>query len=160
MNESAFESVLSKFSYGVYVIASSYDGKYNGCTVAWVSRVSFIPPIVAVSLAPERETHSYITQAGTFALSILPDSERGIELGRHFGLVSGREVDKFADVEYFTDKTGSPILKESVGYVDCEVSYSTEAGDHTIFIAEIISGKVLNESIEPLAFFPSHYFGR
>lgn len=160
MKKSKFENALSKFSYGVYVITSSYNGKNNGCTIAWVSRVSFVPPLIAVSLAPERLTHSYIKQSKTFALSIVPDSEKGVELGRHFGLVSGRKVDKFANIEYLTDKTGSPILKESVGYVECNVLYSTEAGDHTIFVGEIISGKVFDESINPLAFLSSHYFGR
>jgi flavin reductase (DIM6/NTAB) family NADH-FMN oxidoreductase RutF len=160
MRKSKFEDALSTFSYGVYVITSKMDEKHNGCTVAWVSRVSFAPPIVAVSLAPERLTHAYIKHSKVFAISVIPESDRGVELGRRFGLVSGRKVDKFANIDVFTDVTGAPILKEAVGYVECNVIFSTEAGDHTIFIGEIISGKVLSDSIKPLAFISSDYFGR
>ncbi|NIS74877.1 MAG: flavin reductase [Deltaproteobacteria bacterium] len=159
MKTSEFENALSKFSYGVYVLTASMNEKINGCTIAWVSRVSFEPPIVAVSIAPERLTHGYVKQAKTFALSVIPDSDRGVELGRHFGLVSGRKVDKFANIGYFTGETGAPILKEAIGYVECKVIFSTEAGDHTIFVGEILSGKVLDESEKPLTFIPSQYFG-
>jgi flavin reductase (DIM6/NTAB) family NADH-FMN oxidoreductase RutF len=159
MKKSKFEDAFSKFSYGVYVLTASTNEKINGCTIAWVSRVSFEPPIVAVSIAPERLTHEYVKQARTFALSVIPDSDRGVELGRHFGLVSGRKVDKFASIEYFTGETGAPILKEAIGYVESKVIFSTEAGDHTIFVGEILSGKVLKESERPLTFIPSQYFG-
>lgn len=160
MKKSKFEDSLSKFSYGVYVLTSSYNEKNNGCTIAWVSRVSFVPPMIAISLAPERLTHDYIRHSKVFALSIMPESDRGVELGRHFGLVSGRKIDKFANIEFITDKTGAPILKEAIGYVECNVIYSTEAGDHSIFIGEVISGKVFNETENPLTFISSHYFGR
>lgn len=160
MEKSKYEDVFSKFSYGVYVISSNFNDKINGCTIAWVTRVSFLPPLVAVSVAPGRLTHQYIKNSRNFALSVLPDGERGIDLGRKFGLVSGRKVDKFANIDHFSDLTGAPIIKESIAYADCNVIYSSEAGDHTIFVGEIVSGKVIDGSCKPLNFITSDYFGR
>jgi flavin reductase (DIM6/NTAB) family NADH-FMN oxidoreductase RutF len=150
---------MGKLNYGVYVLTSTFDESKNGCTVSWVSQVSFDPPIVTLSLAPGRFSHQFIKNAKTFALSILPDTDRGRELGRHFGVVSGRKFDQFANIECFSAETGAPIIKSAVAYMECKVLFSTDAGDHTVFFGEVISGKVISDAEETLSYLPSDYLG-
>jgi len=157
MENSKIDKVLGMLSPGVYVITSEYEEDCNGCTVSWVSRVSFSPPIIAVSVAPERMTHRYLKQSKEFALSILPDNERGVELAKQFGLVSGRKCDQFVNTEIFTDKTRAPIIKDSVGYIECKILFSADAGDHTVFFGEVISGNLLSENMKGLLYVPSTY---
>ncbi len=157
MKNSKIDKVLGMLSPGVYVLTSECEEDSNGCTVSWVSRVSFDPPIISVSVAPERMTHGYLKQSKAFALSILPENERGVELARQFGVVSGRKCDQFAHTKIFTDKTGAPIIKDSVGYIECKILFSTDAGDHTIFFGEVISGNLLLDDVKGLLYGPSTY---
>jgi flavin reductase (DIM6/NTAB) family NADH-FMN oxidoreductase RutF len=64
-------------------------------------------------------------------------------LAVHFGKQSGREVDKFHKVHYSTEKTGAPILKDCLAYLDCRVINQMDSGDHTIFLGEVLSGQVI-----------------
>jgi len=138
------QKIIAKaITHGVYVITTQVEGKKNGMTAAWVSQVSFKPPLVMASIAPARYTHDLIKSAGYFAINTLKEDQ--IELAKHFGFKSGRNTDKMADVEYFEGQYGSPILKEALAYIECKVVNIFEAGDHTIFVGEVVDGKVLRE---------------
>ncbi|MFQ5465295.1 MAG: flavin reductase family protein [Thermodesulfobacteriota bacterium] len=133
-----------KIVQGVCVISTVHEGRVNAMTAAWVSRVSFVPPLVMVAVGPTRFTHDMIRDSGVFAVNILgPDN---VETGRHFGLKTGRRTDKFAGVDYDTGVTGSPVLRDCVAWLDCRVYWQKEAGDHTVFIGEILDGGVTGET--------------
>lgn len=121
---------------GVFVVTTKEGDRLNGMTAAWVTRVSFNPPLVAVSIGKTRYSHGMVERSGVFALNIL--SEEQVALGKHFGFKSGRKTDKLKDIAHNTAKTGSPILEDIAGYLDCRVAGSCDAGDHTIFIGEVI----------------------
>ncbi|HDZ62175.1 MAG TPA: flavin reductase, partial [Nitrospirae bacterium] len=61
------------------------------------------------------------------------------------------------DIEYSTGKTGSPILKGIAGFFDCMVVNSCDAGDHTIFIGEVLGAEVF-ESDPPLLYRHDDFF--
>jgi len=136
--------------HGVYVISTKHEDRINAMTAAWVSRASFDPPLVTISVGKTRFTHDMIKGSGVFAVNVLsPDV---ISTARHFGLKSGRKTDKFAGVEYFTSVTGSPILKDCVAWMDCTVVTACDAGDHTLFIGEVLDGGVLREGAPTLIY--------
>ena len=138
-----FSEVLRKVTHGVFVISTRYKDKVNAMTAAWVGRASFEPPLVTVAIGRERYTHELIMHSGVFAVNVLgPDN---ISLGKHFGFKSGRDVDKFAGIDYTTGPTGSPILKECVAWLDCKVYSHHTTGDHTLFVGEVLDAKVLKE---------------
>lgn len=135
---------VKKIVHGVYVISTVHEGRVNAMTAAWVARVSFAPPLVMVAVGPARFTHDMIRDSGVFAVNVLgPDN---VERGKHFGLQTGKRVDKFAGVEYDTRVTGSPILRDVVAWLDCKVYWHKEAGDHTVFIGEILDAGVLKDT--------------
>lgn len=61
-----------------------------------------------------------------------------IEIGKHFGKQSGREVNKFLNINYDTRKTGAPILKNCIPFLDCLVVNSIPIGNHILFIGEVV----------------------
>lgn len=133
---------LRKIIHGVYVISTRHEGKVNAMTAAWVARASFDPELVTVAIGNTRHSHGMIKESGVFAVNIL--SVDNILIGKHFGTKTGKKTDKFVDISFDTKATGSPILKEAVAWLDCKVVSSVEAGDHTLFIGEVLDGGVLS----------------
>lgn len=148
------EEALGKFSYGVYVVGAKHAGRINALTCAWVMRVSHRPPLVAVSVGKSRFTHGMIASSRAFSVNVLARDQ--VELARHFGLRSGRDTDKFRGVAYREGVTGSPILEGVAAWLDCRLQGSVEAGDHTVFIGEVVEGGSTDR--EPLIYDPRDYW--
>jgi flavin reductase (DIM6/NTAB) family NADH-FMN oxidoreductase RutF len=81
-----------------------------------------------------------------------------VELGKRFGYKSGRKVDKFAGLEYFTATTGAPILPQAYAYLDLKLAQTFPAGDHTLFVGEVVDAKILHPQAQPLVFKKSDFF--
>lgn len=156
MEKNNIKECLDKFSYGVYIITSKYENILAGLTCAWVTQVSFSPLLIAVAIGKARYTHDIILKSGVFAVHIL--SEEQIELARHFGLQSGRNTDKFKNIDYELETTGVPILKNAVAWLKCKVYACYEVGDHTIFVGEILEGRIQREEKNLLKFRSSDYW--
>jgi len=152
----AIKDALKKLTHGVYVISTKSGDKVNALTATWVAQVSFSPPLVTIAIGKTRYSHNLIKEGGVFAINIL--GKDGVSTGKHFGLTTGRRTDKFANVSYDTKVTGSPILKDALAYLDCKVVSHHDAGDHTIFIGEILDGAVLKDE-RPLVYHRKDFFG-
>lgn len=150
------EKAMRLITSGVYVVTTRLDSRINGLTVAWLSRASFSPPLISVSIGKTRFTHDLIKKSQVLAVNVLAEGQE--ELARHFGFRSGREIDKFAGLEIRTAITGSPILQDVVAYLDCRVVGEIEAGDHTIFVAEAVEGAA-DDRLKPLVYRRESYFG-
>lgn len=142
--------------HGVYIITTRTKEKINGMTAAWVSQVSFQPLLLIASIAPERHTHDLIKESGYFAINTLAEGQE--DLAKHFGLKSGRKVNKFKDISYFDASNGSPVLKEALAFFECKVIETFVAGDHTLFIGNVVEAKILNSEKKPLIFRWEEYF--
>jgi flavin reductase (DIM6/NTAB) family NADH-FMN oxidoreductase RutF len=129
------DKVFSKFKSGVYVVTTTVDNVNYGWTISWVSKVSFNPPLVMISIGKNRKDHEKFMDAEVFAINVLGES--GLEIGRHFGLSDGKS-DNFKDIDTLELKTGSLIFKDVVGAVDCKIVKTVDAGDHVVFSGEVL----------------------
>ncbi len=152
MQEVAFASLV----HGVYVITTRSGEIINGMTASWVSQVSLKPLMVMVSIAPVRYTHDLIKASGSFAVNVLTSAQ--VELAKRFGFKSGRQVDKFAGLEWTAAVTGAPILPQAYGYLDLNLVNAFPAGDHTLFVGQVAAAKILNPQAQPLVFKKSDFF--
>jgi flavin reductase (DIM6/NTAB) family NADH-FMN oxidoreductase RutF len=152
MQEVAFSGLV----HGVYVVTTRVDDTVNGMTAAWVSQVSLKPLLVMVSIAPPRYTHNLIKESGIFAINVLTSDQ--VELGKRFGYKSGRKVDKFAGLDWFPAATGAPILPQAYAYLDLKLADMFPAGDHTLFVGEVVDAKILHPQARPLVFKKSDFF--
>ncbi len=149
------DTVLKAITTGVYVLTTQHQGKMNGSTVAWATPVSYDPLLVMVSLANLRVSHDLVQKSGYFCLNTLAEDK--VETARHFGFKTARDTDKMAGIGYSTSPNGVPILDEAIAYIECRVVDSFPAGDHTLFIGEAVSAKIVRPDAKPLVFDQEDY---
>jgi len=143
--------ILHKISYGLYVVSSRTGEKFNGQIANTVFQITSEPPIIAVSINKQNLTHEYIRESKVFTVSIL-SKETPMKFIGHFGFRSGRELDKFKDVNYRVGATGAPVVMENtVGYLEAEIIDSLDVGTHTVFIGKIIDAEIIKEG-EPMTY--------
>jgi len=143
---------LFNLSYGMCIVSSKKDGKINGCIVNTVFQVVPEPPMVAVSVNKQNLTHDYITNSNIFTVSILSEETPLLFIGK-FGFRSGRDIDKFKDVNYKTAVTGGPIvLDNTVGFIEAQVTKSIDVGTHTLFIGKIAACQTIDKSKIPMTY--------
>jgi flavin reductase (DIM6/NTAB) family NADH-FMN oxidoreductase RutF len=146
LKEAFFKGIVQ----GLYILTVKEGEKLNGMTAALVSRVCPDPPLVMVSIGKKNYTNELIKKAGHFVINTLAEGQQ--DIGRHFGFVSGREVDKLKDVEYFTGETGTPILKKTMSYLECEVVNALDTNGNTLFVGKVIGGQLLNRRKNALVY--------
>jgi flavin reductase (DIM6/NTAB) family NADH-FMN oxidoreductase RutF len=124
----------------VWVVTSAHEGHCNGLIATFVSPISIVPevPRFAVALSKLHHTWSLVQKSGVLAVHLLTADQ--VELAWKFGTQTGREVDKFADVPFHVGTTGSPILSEAKGWLECRVEASFDTGDRTLFLVEVVDG--------------------
>jgi flavin reductase (DIM6/NTAB) family NADH-FMN oxidoreductase RutF len=118
------------------------DGKPNVMTAAWVGICCSRPPCIAVSLRKATYTHGNIVERGAFTINT--PSEKYIKETDYFGLVSGREADKFSAAKLTpvrSEHVDAPYVKEFSLVLECKLRHTIEIGLHTQFIGEIIDVK-------------------
>ena len=150
------EVVFDALVHGVYVVTTRVGEKINGMTAAWVSQVSLKPLLVLVSIAPSRYSHDLIQESGVMAVNVLTSEQ--VELGKRFGFKSGRKVDKCAGLAWTAGATGAPILSQAYAYLDLKLVSTYPAGDHTLFVGEVVEAKILHPQARPLVFKKSDFF--
>lgn len=152
MQEIAFDALV----HGVYVVTTRLEDVVNGMTASWVAQVSLKPLLLMLSIAPARYSHRLIQESGVFAVNVLTDTQ--VELGKRFGYKSGRQVDKFAGLEWTRAATGAPILPQAYAYLDLKLRDTFNAGDHTLFVGEVVAARILHPEAQPLVFKKSDFF--
>ena len=140
---------LGKLYTSTAVVTMKARGKTNGITIAWMTRVSWSPPMVAISVGKTRFSHELIAESKAFCVCILRKDKA--EVAELFGTNSGRTMDKFSHVQYTLSEGNFPIPEGTIAYMECEVVEECEAGDHTIFVGKVIREKLL-EDADPLIF--------
>jgi flavin reductase (DIM6/NTAB) family NADH-FMN oxidoreductase RutF len=123
----------------VALVTVHANGKDSGMPAAWISPVSFNPPLFGVSISPKRHTHSMIVSAGEFVLNFLPLDKANIHA--QFGGCSGKDVDKFkkfAVKAHKGDMVSAPILEDAYAAFECKLHGRQVFGDHEWFVGEIL----------------------
>jgi flavin reductase (DIM6/NTAB) family NADH-FMN oxidoreductase RutF/rubredoxin len=148
MNKSAFY----KLSYGLYVITSGKEGKFNGQIANTVFQVTSEPPTLAVSINKLNFTHEHIRESRRFAVSILGDTAPMTMIGQ-FGFKCGRDTNKFEGISVRSGKTGVPIVVDhAVAFIETEVVEELDCGTHTIFLGQVVECDILDAEAEPMTY--------
>ena len=135
-------NVFRNLSYGVYIVSCKNGEKYTGCTVNSIMQITSSPATIALSVNKDNYTNSCIDISKKFAVSILSEKSNPLAIGT-FGFRSGRDFDKFSVIEHVF-KEGLPVIKDACGYLICELVDKVQTSSHTLFIANVIEGDVLN----------------
>lgn len=151
MSSELDRKALRDVTYGMYVVTSRLDGKFNGQIANTVFQVCSEPPRIAVSINKDNLTHEYISKSGVFAVSILSESTPMPFIGL-FGFKSGRDVDKLSQVNHKEGVTGCPCVTDNtISLLEAKVGGSTDAGTHTIFVGDLVGAEILQQGV-PLTY--------
>ena len=145
------KKVFHKLSYGLYIVSSKKEDKFNGQIANTVFQVSSRPPTIAVSLNKENFTNEYVKESSVFTVSVL-STETPMKFIGLFGFKSGRDIDKFINLKYKIGVTGAPVvLENTVAYLECRVIKSMDISTHTLFVGEVIDADIVEE-VEPMTY--------
>lgn len=147
-------NIFRKMSYGVYVVSTMDGDRPTGCIANSIMQITSSPATVAVSMNHENYTNSCIEKSGMFAFSILSEQSDPGLIGT-FGFQSGKNADKFADVE-FEMAAQVPVVKDSCGYVVCRVTDKMETSTHTVFLGEVVEAEAYREDARPMTYVYYH----
>ncbi len=131
-------NVMRQLSYGLFVLTSKVGDKDNGCIVNVAVQVTENPMRVVIAVNKNNLTHDQILESGIFNLNILTE-QTPMDVFRHFGFQSGRNVDKFKDCkERLQSANGVLYLPKYInGYISGKVIQTIDLTTHTMFIAEV-----------------------
>lgn len=144
-------SAFHKLSYGLYLVATEFEGKKAGYIANTVFQVTSKPPLLAISCHKNNYSTEVIRQAGKFSVSVLK-KDLDLKIIGDFGFMSGDELDKFAGVNTLTAVTGAPIVtNEALAWFDCTVHSEIDLGTHWLVIGEVQDSDLLSDE-DPLTY--------
>lgn len=146
-----FRRTCGRFATGIAVATvTGRDGQPFGLTINSFTSVSCCPPLILICIDYRCSLLPHFRASSWLGVNILSDSQQDISV--RFAL---RESDRFTDLEWHRGETGVPLIDSCLAQMECCVSQVVEAGDHAVFLAEVI--KVDWFKGEPLIYFGSEY---
>lgn len=124
----------------VLVSVADGEGNSNLFTAAWTGTVCSNPPMVSVSVKPERYSYHMIEKTGEFVINLT--TEKLAYATDYCGVKSGRDVDKWKKMELTKiqgEKVKVPMVKESPVNLECKVIEKKKLGSHHMFLAEVVA---------------------
>jgi len=148
-----FKQTMRQWVSGVTIVSMQADDFAHGLTVSGFVGLSLEPPLVLISIGQELHSHTLLGKSRAFAVNFLRADQR--DLSDKF---AGRwgDVDRFSGVSWHAEETGSPVFDDCAAWMDCRVVSSYQAGDHTIYIGEVVAAGV-NHSAAPLLYWDGDY---
>ena len=124
----------------VMVSVADGSGKKNIITVAWTGTVCSDPPMVSISVRPERYSYQMIQETGEFVINL---ATKELAFATDYcGVKSGRDIDKFKELGLTAmpaSKVKAPLIGESPVSIECKVTEVKHLGTHDMFLAEVVA---------------------
>ena len=155
----------------VMVSMADENGKSNIITVAWAGTICTNPPMLSISVRPERYSYDILKQTGEFVVNLT--TEELAYATDYCGVRSGRDVDKFKEMDLHEEQASqvkAPMIQESPVNIECKVRKIEELGSHHMFLADIVAVNIdesyLNEKnkfelgkAKPIVYSHGEYYG-
>jgi len=139
--DSSLDRALGRISSGLYIITAKKGNVSSAMLASWVIQASFEPLGVAIAVSKDRAIESLLHVGDTFVLNVLEEG-RYQPLMKHFLKRFPPGGDRFAGVDIYPAKNGSPILAQSLAYMECAVTSRMESNDHWVVYATVQTGRV------------------
>jgi flavin reductase (DIM6/NTAB) family NADH-FMN oxidoreductase RutF len=142
MDATAAATLIAWLDQEIWLVTAQAGEQRGGLIATFVSPAAIVAeePRMLVGLAKQHHTWSLVEASGCLGLHLL--AEEHLEWVWRFGLQSGRDVDKFEGLTFQTRVTGTPLLDEAIGWMDCRVETSLDTGDRTLYLLEVVESRV------------------
>lgn len=154
ISQADFRITLGHFATGVTVVSVEQDSEIHGMTANAFCSVSLDPPLVLVCVDHKARTHAHLHARKRFGVNILASNQRAISEYYALPIPDHREAEKIG-ARFDRTAHGTPVMRGALAYLECKLHSSQDAGDHTIFIAEV--EEVVVRKGEPLLYFQGDY---
>ena len=124
----------------VMVSVTDGEGRDNIITIAWAGTNCTNPPMVSISVRPDRYSYDLIRKTGEFVINLT--TEKLAWATDYCGVRSGRDVDKFGDLHLTKEPAAhvrAPMIGESPVSIECRVEDEMAYGSHTLFTARVLA---------------------
>ncbi|MBQ2804084.1 MAG: flavin reductase family protein [Lachnospiraceae bacterium] len=124
----------------IMVSMADAQGKYNIITLAWAGTVCTNPPMVSISVRPERYSYPILKETGEFVINLT--TKKLAYATDYCGVKSGRDVDKFKEMKLTPMKASlvkAPLIAESPVCIECRVREIISLGSHDMFLADVLA---------------------
>lgn len=154
----------------VMISVRDQAGNDNIITVAWAGTVCTNPPMVSISVRPERYSYHMLEESGEFVINLT--TEKLCFATDYCGVRSGRDVDKFEEMKLTKEeasRVNAAMIAESPVNIECRVKKIEKLGSHHMFLAEVLAvhadeaymderGKFDLNRAEPIVYSHGEYF--
>lgn len=141
--------IMGCFATGVTIVTTDSDPP-TGLTANSVTSLSLDPPLVLFAVDKKASSLEAFKETQRFAISILTAEQQ--DISNRFATPGPKD---FSDLSIKTAETGSPILADSLAWVDCKVVDILPGGDHDIFVGEVVAGDA--KEGDPLLYYAGKY---
>lgn len=153
----------------VMVSVADKEGRNNIITIAWAGTICSNPPMVSISVRPERYSYNILKETGEFVINL---TTKDLTYATDYcGVKSGRDVDKFKEMGLTAlpgKEVKAPLIAESPVNIECKVTQVIPLGSHDMFLAEVVAvhvdekyidekGKFHLDKAEPIAYSHGDY---
>lgn len=155
VTQAEFRAAMGCFATGVTVITVDHDGEVHGMTANAFTSVSLDPLLVLVCVDRKARTHAHLHARQRFGVNVLAENQRSIS--EYYARPSQSHDNAEEEVGAKFDRTSqeTPVLHGALAYLECRLHTAQDAGDHTIFIAEVED--VVVRQGNPLLYFRARY---
>jgi flavin reductase (DIM6/NTAB) family NADH-FMN oxidoreductase RutF len=155
VTQAEFRRALGSFATGVTVITVDHDGEVHGMTANAFSSVSLDPPLVLVCVDHRARTHAHLHAKKRFGVNVLAEGQQAVSEYYARPTQDHRRAEQEAGARFDRTAHGTPVLHGALAYLECRLHTAQDAGDHTIFIAEV--EEVIVRDGDPLLYYRSDY---
>jgi flavin reductase (DIM6/NTAB) family NADH-FMN oxidoreductase RutF len=154
VSQADFRKALSSFATGVTILTVDSKEGVHGMTANAFASVSLNPRLVLVCVDQRARTHAHLRAKKRFGINVLAENQHAIS--EHYARASRHDyVTDAAGARFDRTKHGTPVLHGALAYLECRLHSAQNAGDHTIFIAEVED--IVIRDGRPLLYFQSAY---
>ncbi len=146
---------MGRFATGVTIVTVDLDGEVHGMTANAFASVSLDPMLVLVCVDHTTRTHAHLHAKKRFGINVLCENQRAISEYYARPERDHEHAEQEAGARFDRTHHGTPMLRGALAYLECRLHSAQDAGDHTVFIAEV-EDVVVHEG-EPLLFFGGKY---
>jgi len=151
-----FREAMGCFATGVTIVTVDLDGEVHGMTANAFASVSLDPLLLLVCVDHNARTHAHLRAKKRFGINILAEHQRLISEYYARPEYTHERAEAEAGARFDRTVHGTPMLRGALAYLECKLQSTQEAGDHTIFIAEVED--VVVRQGEPLLFSRGKYY--
>ncbi len=155
VTQAEFRKALGCFATGVTVITVDYEGEVHGMTANAFTSVSLDPMLVLVCVDHRARTHAHLHAKKRFGVNVLAADQQTISEYYARAAQDHQHAEQEAGASFDRTAHGTPVLHGALAYLECHLHTAQDAGDHTIFIAEV--EEVVVRSGDPLLYYRGEY---